>query len=140
MAHELLVKGGLVTATTSDILRMDERMDILRRMSKARDESGADALIVDHFAAQLDCNVADAKSFGMAVNDYILNGPPCFIAIFVSKLNVGNLNLIRTTLSHVCQSDMHSRIKCYTKESLIGRDIDVWRSKNNSSFSGNFSL
>ena len=136
MAYELSVDSGMVVATTSDILKIDERMEILRNVSNARDQSGADALMVDHFAAQLDCHVADAKVFGMAIRDYLLTRPPCFVGVLVSKLNVGNLNLIRTSLSHISELQQHSRIKCYTKEQLLHRDIDSWRAKANSKFMG----
>ena len=127
MTHKVTVEGRMIRATTSDILKLDERMEILRKIAEAWDQCDADVILIDHFAAQLDCHITDARKFGGAIKGLLEDRPPCFVAIFVSELNIGNLNLVRTSISHVSELQKHSRIKCYTKEQLISRDIEAWR-------------
>ena len=134
MPSDISVVGGVVIAKTSGIITNEDHEHILSLIVSAYDASGADAVLLNHRAAQIDCSVEDAEAFGAWIHTCFAARHPCFIAILNNSQNVPNGRAIKTALAHVNQIPCRFQVKLYLDDDLPFDDLNIWRAEVGSAY------
>ena len=134
MACEFSVAGGMVVAKTTGVIESEERLEILGRIVNSFDSAGADAVLVDHQMAQINCSQEDSKLFGAALNASFAQRQPCFIAVLVNRLCFKKMKVIDSTISCATSISNPSLIRSYFDHDFLLQYLQLWREQFNSEF------
>ena len=121
-------------AKTTGIITNEEHKHILSLIVSAYDASGADAVLVNHRAAKVDCSVDDAEDFASWIHTCFAARHPCFIAILSNAGDAANARAIEAALGHVNQTQHQFQVHHYLDDALPFDDINTWRAKVGSAY------
>ena len=134
MPCDISVVGGVVIAKTSGTITNEEHKHILSLIVSAYDASGADAVLVNHRQAEIDCSVEDAAAFGAWIHTCFAARHPCFIAILSNTSDIANERAINASLAYVNQISHRFQVNRYLDDALPFDDLNIWRAKVGSAY------